>query len=261
MDSSDVEILTCPHGVAWKKRGGEGRPSTHCADCQREALARMDEGDWAALHGAVSKLPRSPAEVKPIRGYRLPSDPKAPTYKPDEILARVKADVERYLLKDNPQEERGRNVLGIPQPGGLVLTATDGPRAILEPGESSREVLRVLCPPAGAQLIASSDLALALKRVGCLSPERPHNVLWTWEGPRLTLSASSPEGVASEWFPVNDPGDGVTRRCGLNWQYILPIFGRVPVVMTWSSRQPEIDPLVFHPEGASWRYVVMPMRF
>jgi DNA polymerase III sliding clamp (beta) subunit (PCNA family) len=111
-------------------------------------------------------------------------------------------------------------------------------------------------------LIASSDLALALKRVGCLSPERSHAVTWTWEGPTLTLSASSPDyGEASEWFPVNDPGDGITRICCLNWQYILPIFGRVPVVMTWSSRQSEVDPLVFHPEGASWRYVVMPMRF
>ena len=206
-----------------------------------------------SLNAAVTAMPRA-GKVTPVKPYAQLHDPKPPAFKPEEILQRIKVDI--FKGRQFPDQ------IGRPQRDGLVLTATDGYRAVLEAETPSKPSGVQLCPLAGAEAVLAPSCALALKRVGCLSPERSHHVLWTWEGPKLTLSASSPDyGEASEWFPVNDPGDGITRVSCLNWQYILPIFGRVPVVMTWSSRQSKIDPLVFHPEGASWRYVVMPMRF
>ena len=202
---------------------------------------------WARLHGGAPR---------PVRPYRLPPEPKPPSVKPDELLSKLKAEITRYT------DEKCQAVIGIPQPGGLVLTATDGHRALCEPGEASKPSKTTIIPQAGAQVVLPPSCALALRRVACLAPERSHAVLWTWEGNRLTLSAKSADyGEASEWLDVNDAGDGQTRVCCLDERYILPIFGRKPVVMTWAAHQPEASSLVFHPEGADWRYVVMPMRF
>ncbi len=260
-----------------------GRPARLCRGCFRRALQKGFTPDqWKRLNTQAAEGLKHSQRPKPLpRKYK----PTTPHPREDRDQEKTLARIREAITKAGKTVSAVAGILGRPSLDELIITATDGSVALLEPGEGTGP--RV-AGAIGALTEEWIDLPpvfqLALRRVALLANDRTSavrfHVAWEKGEIRLTLHASCVEyGEATEYLPIDSHNLPLTAEpfdCCLSAEYMDWFCGSWP--LRWYLHRPQTStrpniyrpgetetiteekPQTLQPAGCEWRLAIMPMR-
>ena len=191
---------------------------------------------------------------RPIKPRRPIAPIKPPAATADQVLRALKQAIDK-----STDAAKCRAMIGRPVTSGLIITATEGHIAVLEPGIATGKVAPIE-PPCSGSVILPPGVCHVVARCRILA-QRGEYLRWRWEGQIITIEADDPDGNwAKEWFPVDEESPCDQQETGINAGFIDRLLtARDPVRMDWPKDN--IGAITFQIVGADWKYLVMPVRF